>query len=86
MASPALQHRLCALASTAAYVTEFTAPAAPVLLVLLEGAFLRREAETVERLTADLTEDHLMLPFTGTEQTDRLRRGWDRSENTEAAH
>lgn len=50
---------LCALASTPTHMTEFAAPAAPVLLVLLLGAFLWREAETVERLTADLAEYHL---------------------------
>lgn len=40
-------------------MTEFAAPAAPVLLVLLSWTLLRREAETVERLAADLTEYHL---------------------------
>lgn len=40
----------------------------------------------MERLTADLAEYHLMSSFTGTEQTDGLWRGWNRSENTEAAH
>lgn len=51
---------LRALASTAAHMAEFAAPAAPVLLVLLPRALLWREAETVERLAADLTEYHLM--------------------------
>lgn len=41
LASHALQHRLRVLASTAAHMTEFAAPAAPVLLVLLLGALLR---------------------------------------------
>lgn len=51
---------LRALASTAAHMTEFAAPAAPVLLVPLPRTLLRRKAETVERLAADLTENHLM--------------------------
>jgi len=41
-------------------VTEFAAPATPVLLGLLLGTLIRCEAETVERLTADLAEYHLM--------------------------
>lgn len=41
LASPALQHRLRAFASTATNVTELAAPATPVLLVLLQGALLR---------------------------------------------
>lgn len=47
------------LASTAAHVTEFAAPAAPVLLRLLLRALIRCEAEIVERLTADLAKYHL---------------------------
>lgn len=50
---------LCALASTATHVAEFAAPAAPVLLALLHGTLLGREAEAVERLAADLTKNHL---------------------------
>lgn len=51
---------LCALASTAAYVTEFAASATPVLLALLHRTLLWREAEAMEWLTADLTEYHLV--------------------------
>lgn len=50
---------LCTLASTAAHVAEFAAPAAPVLLVLLLGALLWHEAETMEWFAADLAENHL---------------------------
>lgn len=56
---PGVNIYLCALASTAAHVAEFAAPAAPVLLALLHGTLLRREAEAVERLAADLTKYHL---------------------------
>lgn len=51
---------LCALASAATHVAEFAAPAAPVLLVLLHGTLLGREAEAVEGLAADLTKNHLV--------------------------
>lgn len=51
---------LCAFASTATHVTEFAAPAAPVLLILLYGTLLWREAKTVEWLAADLAEYHLI--------------------------
>lgn len=40
-------------------MAELAAPAAPVLLALLHGTLLGREAKAVERLTADLTKDHL---------------------------
>lgn len=86
LASSALQHRLRALASTPTHMTELAAPAAPVLLVLLLGALLGREAETVERLAADLAENHLVSAFTGAQQTDGLRSGRDRSEDAEASH
>lgn len=56
---PRVNIYFCALASAAANVAEFAAPAAPVLLALLHGTLLRREAEAVERLTADLTKYHL---------------------------
>lgn len=56
---PGVNIYLCALASAAAHVAEFAAPAAPVLLALLHGTLLRREAEAVERLAADLTKYHL---------------------------
>lgn len=41
-------------------MTEFAAPAAPVLLGFLLRALLGCEAEAVERLTADLAEYHLI--------------------------
>lgn len=41
LASSALQYRLCAFASTATNMTEFTAPAAPILFAVLLRTLLR---------------------------------------------
>lgn len=40
-------------------MAEFAAAAAPVLLAVFDGPLLRRQAEAVERLAADLAEYHL---------------------------
>lgn len=50
---------LCLLALAATNMAELAASAAPVLLVLLLWAVVWRQAETVKRLTAHLTVDHL---------------------------
>lgn len=86
LALSALQHRLGVLASASAHMTEFAAPATPVFFVMLLGTLLRRKAETVKGFAADLTEYHLMLSFTGTEETHRLWSGGYGREDTEAAH
>lgn len=41
-------------------MAELAASAAPVLLALLHGTLLRRKAEAVEWLAADLTKYHLV--------------------------
>lgn len=50
------------------HMAKLAATTAPVLLILFRGALCLVKAKLVERLTAYLAVQHLMLSFTGTEE------------------
>lgn len=66
LASFALQQWLGVFAFSAAHATKLAAAAAPVLLVLVGRSLRRLKTKRMERLTAHLAKQHLMLTFTGT--------------------
>lgn len=70
LTSFALQQWLGLFAFSATHTAKLAAAAAPVLLVFIRRSFRRVKAKRMERFTAHLAKQHLMLTFTGTKVAD----------------